>query len=129
MKRLSSLRTTRAPTPSTPIFCPPLPERYPPSKSGGFERIDLLESRLFRRLHNLHLAGGIQHRLDDVVIAGTAADVAFELLAHGSLVDAAAVARDDVDRGHDHARRAVAVLQAMIVAERRLHRMQFVALG
>ena len=35
----------------------------------------------------------------------------------------------DVDRRHDHARRAEAALQAVIVAERRLHRMQLVALG
>src|SRR5882757_9766593 len=136
MKRLSSLRTTRAPTPSTPIFCPPLPERFPPfpSKSaaleiGSLEWIDLVESRLFRRLCNLHAPGGIQHRLDDVVIAGAAADVALEFLPHGGLVEAAAMARHDVDRGHDHARRAIAALQAMIVAERGLHRMQFVALG
>src|SRR4051812_21221780 len=106
MKRLSSLRTTRAPTPSTPIFCPPLPERCPPfaSKSGGLEWINRIESRLFRRLRDLHLAGGIQHRLDDVVIAGAAADVALELLPHGGLVEAAAMACHDVDRGHDHAR-------------------------
>src|SRR6185295_9155914 len=130
MKRLSSLRTTRAPTPSTPIFCPPLPERFPPfrSKSGGLEWIDLVERRLFRRLRNFHLAGGIQHRLDDVVIAGAAADIALELLPHGGLVEAAAVARHDVDRAHDHARRAIAALQAVIVAECRLHRMQLVAL-
>src|SRR3981189_830614 len=108
MKRLSSLRTTRAPTPSTPIFCPPLPERFPPfpSKSGGLEWIDLVERRLFRRLRNLHAPGGIEHRLDDVVIAGAAADVAFELLPHGGLVEAAAVARHNVDRGHDQPRRA-----------------------
>ena len=35
----------------------------------------------------------------------------------------------DVDRRHDHARGAIAALQAVIVAERRLHRMQLVALG
>ncbi len=35
----------------------------------------------------------------------------------------------DVDRRHDHARRAVSALQAVIVAERRLHRVQFVAPG
>jgi hypothetical protein len=35
----------------------------------------------------------------------------------------------DIDRRHDHARGAIAALQAVIVAERRLHRVQFVALG
>ena len=36
--------------------------------------------RLFGRLRNLHASGGIEHRLDDVVVAGAAADVAFELV-------------------------------------------------
>src|SRR5215475_12661486 len=38
---------------------------------------------LFCRLRDLHPARGIQYRLDDVVVAGAAADVAFELVAHG----------------------------------------------
>src|SRR4029078_11574089 len=40
----------------------------------------------------------------------------------------AAVAVHNIDRRHDHARSAVAALQAVIVAEGRLHRVQFVAL-
>ena len=39
------------------------------------------------------------------------------------------MAMDDVDGRHDHARRAEAALQAVIVAECRLHRVQLVALG
>src|SRR5262249_23921452 len=73
--------------------------------------------------------GRIQHGLDDVVVAGAAADIALELVAYRRLVELAAIAMYDVDRGHDHARSAEAALQAMIVAERRLHRMQLVALG
>src|SRR6478609_9325784 len=49
-------------------------------------------------------AGCIKHRLDDVVVAGTAADVAFQLLADGLLVELAAMAVHNIDRRHDHAR-------------------------
>ncbi len=58
------------------------------------------------------------------MVAGAAADVAFELLADGAVVEIVALAAHHVDRGHDHARRAVAALQAVIFAERFLHRMQ-----
>ncbi len=40
------------------------------------------------------------------------------------LVEIVALAIDDVDRRHDHAGRAVAALQTVILAERFLHRMQ-----
>src|SRR5580704_15700343 len=86
-------------------------------------------ARLFGGLRDLHAAGRIEHGLDDIVIAGAAADIAFELLADGGLVELAAMTLHDVDRRHDHARRAIAALQAVIVAERRLHRMQLVALA
>ena len=84
---------------------------------------------LFRRLRDLHAGGRVEHRFDDIVIAGAAADIALELVAHRRLVELAAMAAYDVDRRHDHARRAVTALQAVIVAERRLHRVQFVAPG
>ncbi len=40
-----------------------------------------------------------------------------------------ALAVDQIDRGHDHARRAEAALQAVMLAERLLHRMQRRAVG
>ena len=61
------------------------------------------------------------------MVAGAAADIAFQLVPDGVLVELAAVPVDDIDRRHDHARRAIAALQAVIVAERGLHRVQFVA--
>src|SRR4051794_25513854 len=131
MKRLSSLRTTLAPMPSTPMSCSPYRSslgRPLPSTRGDLILSETIRG-LFGGLRDLHAAGRIEHGLDDVVIAGAAADIAFELLAQRGLVELAAVAVHDVDRGHDHARRAVAALQAVIVAERRLHRVQFVALG
>src|ERR1041385_5822966 len=128
MKRLSSLRTTRAPTPSTPIFCPPLRSFAPLQRRP--ESFNLKKAaRLFGRLRHLHPSRGIEHRLDDVLIAGAAADVAFQLLADRRLVQITAMPVHYVDGGHDHARRAVAALQAMIVAEGRLHRMQLLAFG
>ncbi len=77
---------------------------------------------------DVHAAGGVEHRFDDIVVAGAAADIAFQLLPDGFLVEPAAVAIDDIDRRHDHARGAIAALQAVIVAERGLHRMQDISL-
>src|SRR5437762_10854575 len=119
MKRRSSLRTTLAPMPSTPMFCPP-------NRSYCFRRFHrnaavLNEGsgglrQLFSRLRDFHAAGRIEHRFDDVVVAGAAADIAFQLLPDGGLVEFAAIAVHDIDRRHDHARGAVAALQALIVA-------------
>src|SRR5258707_9439351 len=131
MKRRSSLRTTLAPMPSTPMFCPP-------NRSYCFRRFHRNEavfecwfdrrSQLFGGLRDLHAAGRIEHRFDDVVVTGAAANVAFQLVPDGFLVELAAIAVHDIDRRHDHARGAIAALQAVIVAERRLHRVQLVAL-
>jgi len=59
-------------------------------------------------------------RLDDVVVAGAAADIAFELMPDGFLVEIATSMRWTMIRPaeHDHAGGAVAALQAVIVAER-----------
>src|ERR1700675_2995518 len=132
MKRRSSLRTTLAPIPSTPIS-------WSPYRSSVFRRfrrslavlnVAIGNPRtLFGGLRDLHAAGGVEHRFDDVVVAGAAADIAFQLVADGVLVELAAIAVDDVDRRHDHARREITALQSVIVAERRLHRVQFVTLG
>src|ERR1700712_1698167 len=92
------------------FLCPPFP-----SKFGGLDVWYCWPARLFRGLRDLHAAGGIKHRFDDVVVAGAAADVAFEFVADGFLVELAAVAVHDIDRRHDHARGAVAALQAMVV--------------
>ena len=96
---------------------------------GGLEVGLFRKRQLFRRLRNLHASGGVEHRLDDIMVAGAAADIALELVPHGLFVEFAAMAMHDVDRRHDHARGAIAALQAVIVAERGLHRVQFVAFG
>src|SRR3954453_18488432 len=67
-------------------------------------------------------------RLDDVVIAGAAADVAVERLAD-LVFGRLRVVGEKLHRRHHHPRRAEAALQAVALAERRLHRMQLAALG
>src|SRR4029078_12475213 len=71
-----------------------------------------------------HGLGARRDRFHDVVLAGTAADIAIELVADGLLVEVVALAPHDVDRRHDHAGSAVAALQRIVLAERLLHRMQ-----
>src|SRR5438270_2793512 len=112
MKRMSSLRLTEAPRPVALMFLSPL--------------IRILLGGLGV---SAHLARALRDRLDDVVVAGAAADIAFELVADRRLVELIALAIDHVDGGHDHARRAIATLQAVVVLERLLHRMQLAAAG
>src|SRR5271156_2788826 len=134
MKRMSSLRLTEAPRPV------------------ALMRISLMSLKLFfdlessisrtafdRRGRSLfggfgvalgaHVVRPLHHRLHDVVVAGAAADIAFELVADRRLVYVRTLAVDDIDRRHDHSGSTEPALQAVIVLERLLHRMQFSALG
>src|SRR5579864_3608669 len=112
MKRWSSLRRTEAPIP-VPLMTLPSGNRRFASPSP--------RRRLELRAHRLGAGGD---RLDDIVIAGAAADIALELLADGVVVEVVTFAADHIDRGHDHAWRAVAALQTVVLAKRLLHRMQ-----
>src|SRR5215510_11688821 len=94
------------------------------SRSRSWSLPAILLARIFERRLFRHRLGPRRDRLHDVVVAGTAADVAFQLMANGVLVEIVALAVHDVDRRHDHARRAIAALQAMVLAECLLHRMQ-----
>ena len=71
----------------------------------------------------LHFRRGGLHRLDDIVIAGAAAQIAVEFGADGLLGGVGMVVHQ-VDGAHHHARGAEAALQAMMLAKRLLHRMQ-----
>src|SRR5581483_10497756 len=115
MKRKSSLRRTAAPIPVTLMAVSSLKIRF----------------RLFRSLSHsaFHRARAGVDSLDDVVIAGAAAKIAVEFVPDGFLVEVVALAVHHVDRGHDHAGRAIAALQSVVLTERRLHRVQFVASG
>src|SRR5690606_35434552 len=75
-----------------------------------------------------HCAGACHYCLDDVVVARAAADVAFEPVPH-LFLGRLPVAHAQLDRTHDHARRAEAALEPLVLAKRLLHRMQLVAFG
>src|SRR5215468_7223647 len=70
-----------------------------------------------------HCPGGFGDRLDDVVIAGAAADVALEFLPDRRFVRFAEAAHD-IEPHHHHARRTVAALKRMVLTEGRLHRVE-----
>src|SRR5690606_19329888 len=85
--------------------------------SGGFRSLPSPFSHRF---------GGCQYGLDDVMISGAAADVAFQFGAHRLLVKSLRMTADHVGRRHDHPRRAETALQSVMLAERRLHRMKII---
>src|SRR5258706_29781 len=116
MNLWSSLRRTAAPIPVALMASPP----------AGFDWVFLICLLRAALRHRLRARGD---RLHDVVVAGAAADVAFELVPDGLVVERVALAGHHVDRGHDHAGGAEAALQAVILAERFLHRVQLAVLG
>ncbi len=63
-------------------------------------------------------------RLDDVVVAGAAAEIALQPVPDLVLRHALRVHVHQVDRAHHHARRAEAALQRVVLAEHLLHGMQ-----
>src|SRR6188768_13133 len=69
--------------------------------------------------------GGL-HGRDDVVVAGTSADIPFERMTDGRLVGVA-VAGQEVRRDHDHAGGTEPALEAVLLPERRLERMERLA--
>src|SRR5580658_1685061 len=117
MKRISSRRRTGAPMPVAVMMTPP--------PCGDVAPLDPLFGGRPRAAAHGYGAG--RDRLDDVVIAGAAADVAFELLTDRALFEMVAEAVDHVDRRHDHSGSTEAALQPVVLAERLLHRMQLVA--
>src|SRR5215475_1155852 len=117
MKRRSSLRRTAAPTPVAVAFCAVM--AFLPELSLDGSSRKFLERLSRHPLHGFRAGGD---RLDDVVVAGATAKVAFELLADGVLVELVALAADHVHRGHHHAGGTEAALQAVVLAERLLHR-------
>src|SRR5262245_17448191 len=68
-------------------------------------------------------AGGVERRRHDAGVAGAAAQVAGQRLAHVGLARIAVVAQELGER-HQHAGRAEAALQAVIVLERLLQRVE-----
>src|SRR5256886_16464475 len=75
-----------------------------------------------------HGLGGALHRLDDVHVPGAPAKVAFEAPAD-LVLGRVRVLRQQVGRGHDEPGRAVAALQAVLVPEGLLDRVQLAIFG
>src|SRR5262249_27427325 len=70
----------------------------------------------------------LPHGLDDVDVAGAAAEVALEPLPDLLLARVGVLAQE-ADGGHHHSRRAVAALQRMLLVKRLLHRVHRAVLG
>src|SRR5258708_15129099 len=68
------------------------------------------------------------HRLDDVHVAGAAAQVAFQASAD-LVLGRVWILLQEIRRGHDEAGRAVAALEAVLVPESLLQRVQLPVLG
>src|ERR671925_84850 len=62
--------------------------------------------------------------LDDVLVAGAAAEVALEPAPDLGIGEPVAVRAEELDAGHDHPRRAEAALEGVTLPERLLQRMQ-----
>src|SRR5690554_1366447 len=142
MNLLSSLRPTRAPIPSTPMSSPPGMKRRRLCGSQDLQRTATPLAAVLRRTfasrssvkssscgHVLagHRYGSGKDCLDDVMVAGAPADIAFQFSAHGLLVQTFGMTVDHVDCGHDHAGRAKPALKPVMLFEGSLHRMQLVA--
>src|SRR4051794_11615762 len=101
MNSASSLRRTASPM---------------PPELGRLDTVAMSDAR--------HLVGRLLHGRDDVLVAGAAAEVAFEALPDLLLGELAVGLLDDADRCHHHAGRAVAALQPVMLVEGSLDRMQ-----
>src|SRR5262245_2122680 len=74
------------------------------------------------------LRGGALNRVDDVLVARAAAEIPRDALADLAF-GRRGVVGEQRDGGHDHARRAVAALQPVLVPERLLHPVQLAITG
>src|SRR5690348_16672018 len=110
MKRMSSFRRTAAPIPVA-LMAVSSQLTVIPTSAGGSRAPP----------------SPLSHGLRDVVVARAAAQIAVALLADRVLVEVIAITAHDVERGHGHARRAVAALEAVMLAESLLHRVQLAA--
>src|SRR5688572_24883785 len=75
-----------------------------------------------------HFSGGVEHRLDDLVVTGAAAEVARQPVAH-LFFSRIVVAFQQRLRRDQHARRADAALERGVLEELALERVQLVAVG
>src|ERR1041384_82586 len=73
-----------------------------------------------------HLSGGVLNGFDDVLIAGAAAQIPFKSMTN--IVNARiGIAIEQLSRSHDHSRRTIAALQAVLLPETFLDRVEIAA--
>src|SRR4029079_2912783 len=104
MKRGSSTRLMRAPRTSGTVSV----------------AMSLLPGLCADRRAGPHGLGGVADGDDDVLVARTATEVALDRVAH-LFFGRIGVARQQIDRGHDHARGAEAALEPVLLPEGGLH--------
>src|SRR6266508_539597 len=75
-----------------------------------------------------HFSRGVEHRIDDLVITGTAAEIAREPVAH-FFFRRIGIALEQRTRGDEYSGRAVAALQCRVLEEFSLQRMELGAGG
>src|SRR5713101_3640576 len=102
-------------------------------KRGSSRRLMLAPSSLAVAMIALsllrrHLLGGVRNGLDDIVVARAAAEIAVELVPD-LFFRRLGVALEELGRGHDHARRAEAALQPVLLPEGVLDGVQLAVLG
>src|SRR5882672_920515 len=81
-------------------------------RAGSRRRGSAKRGRFRAPSSDAHRLRALRYRLDDVLISGAAAEVAFQALAD-FLFRAVRMVRDEVDCAHHHAGRAEAALQAV----------------
>src|SRR3954451_20728905 len=74
-----------------------------------------------------HFLRGVLDRLDDVLVAGAAAEVALDA-APDLLLARRGIVLEEIDASHDHARRAEAALEPVLLPEAALDRVQLAIL-
>src|SRR5713226_4073485 len=102
-------------------------------KRGSSRRLMLAPSSLAVAMIALsllrrHLLGGVLNGLDDIVVARAAAEIAVELVPD-LFLRRLGIALEELRRRHDHARRAEAALQPVLLPEGVLDRVQLAVLG
>src|SRR5229473_322897 len=102
-------------------------------KRGSSRRLMLAPSSLAVAMIALsllrrHLLGGVLNGLDDIVVARAAAEIAVELVPD-LFLRRLGIALEELRGRHDHARRAEAALQPVLLPEGVLDRVQLAVLG
>src|SRR5262245_22327034 len=100
---------------------------FTPAASGTFVWRSTRSCKCGMSASLLELGGGVLDRLHNLVVAGTAADISGDALADLGFAGLLVLLQQALGR-HDHAGGAEATLQAMLLPEALLYRVQLAAL-